>query len=296
MNSIRTYRDVYEEGKKLLADTPEASLDARILLEAACGTVISDLLTQPERPVTEPEYGRYAAMIEKRRQRVPVAYILGEQVFMGLPFRVMPDVLIPNQDTEILVEEAMKHLGSRMRVLDLCTGSGCILLSLLQYSVGTTGVGTDISEAALAVASENASALGLADRCRFLTGDLFAALASPADGAGDSHSGDLFDMIVSNPPYIPQAVIETLEPEVRVYEPMLALDGGMDGLNFYRRIAEDCGRYLKTGGTLFVETGDAQTEAVASLFAAAGLREIRIYHDYGGRPRVVSAMKGLQYV
>lgn len=290
MNGSHTYREVYEEGKKLLADTPEASLDARLLLEAVCGTVVSDLLTCPERPVVKEEYDRYIDLIARRRDRIPTAYILGGQEFMGLPMKVSRDVLIPNQDTESLVEEAMKHLGSRMRILDLCTGSGCILLSLLHYSIGTTGVGTDISEEALAVARENAKALGMADRCRFLAGDLFAAL----DDAGESEP--LFDMIVSNPPYIPADVIGTLEPEVRVYEPRLALDGGADGLDFYRRIADACCGYLKTGGTVFVETGAEQTEDVAGLFADAGMKEIEIYKDYGGRPRVVSAVKGLRNV
>ncbi len=296
MSGARVYRDVYEEGKKLLVDTPEASLDARILLEAACGTVVNDLLTHPDRPVTEEEYARYTGLLEKRRQRIPVAYILGEQEFMGLTMQVSPDVLIPNQDTEILVEEAMRHLGSRMRILDLCTGSGCILLSLLHYSVGTTGVGTDISGAALEVAARNAAALGLSDRCIFLEGDLFEALGSPASGSGNEDGFGLFDMIVSNPPYIPRAVIATLEPEVRVYEPQTALDGGDDGLVFYRRIADACGRYLKPGGLMFVETGDTQTQAVASLLEEAGLKDIEIYQDYGGRPRAVSAAKGLKYV
>ena len=296
MSGVCGYREIYEEGKKLLADTPEASLDARILLEAACGTVVNDLLMHPDRPVTEEEYARYTGLLEKRRQRIPVAYILGQQEFMGLTMQVSRDVLIPNQDTEILVEEAMRHLGSRMRILDLCTGSGCILLSLLHYSVGTTGIGTDISGAALEVAARNAAALGLSDRCIFLEGDLFGALGSPASDSGNEDGSGLFDMIVSNPPYIPRTVIAALEPEVRVYEPLLALDGGDDGLVFYRRIADACGRYLKPGGLIFVETGDTQTQAVASLLEEAGLKDIEIYQDYGGRPRAVSAAKGLKYV
>ncbi len=172
----RLYRETYEEGVRFLSPLNEAALDARLLLEAVCGTAVSDLFGRPERPVSDEEYEKYLHYLELRAGRMPVAYILGAWEFMGLSFLVSPEVLIPNQDTELLVEETMRSLSGGMRILDLCTGSGCILLSLLHYSCGTTGVGTDISGEALAIASANAKKLGLSERCSFLQGDLFDAL------------------------------------------------------------------------------------------------------------------------
>ena len=266
------YREAYEAGKAVLAGTPEAELDARLLLEGVCGTSLKDLLAYPDREVREEEYAIYTEYLRSRAERVPVAYILGRQEFMGRDFEVTPDVLIPNQDTEHVVEEALKGLtAGGIRILDLCTGSGCILLSLLQYSTDTTGIGTDISGEALEVAARNAERLGLSERCRFLQGDLFAALE---DRGGDGCEKDrLFDLIISNPPYIPYG----------------ALDGGEDGLVFYRRIAADAGKWLKPGGKLFLEIGDGQAEEVMRILEEAGFAETGSYKDYNGRDRVVFA-------
>ena len=174
----QTYRKLWEEGVNILqkAGIAEASLDARLLLEDCCGTNTQTLLAHPKRPVSEEERRQYESYIERRSLREPVAYILEEQDFMGLSFYVTPAVLIPNQDTETLAEEAMRILSGGMRILDLCTGSGCILLSLLHYAPDCYGVGTDISADALQIAKENADRLKLQQRCLWRKGDLFGAL------------------------------------------------------------------------------------------------------------------------
>lgn len=275
-----TYRDVYDEGAARLGEAgiEEAELDARLLLEFVCGTDRNTLLAHGEREVSEEEYGRYSGFIERRAAHVPLQHLTGEQDFMGLTFLVNKDVLVPRQDTEVLVEEVMKHLHDGMRILDLCTGTGCVLLSLLHYSNDCEGVGVDLSERALAVARENQERLR-SDRpemkARFLEGDLFAGLE------------ERFDMIVSNPPYIKTDVIDTLMPEVREHEPVMALDGGADGLVFYRRIAGDAGAYLNGGGMLFFEIGCEQAEDVRSIMEAAGFREVEVVKDFAGLDRVV---------
>ncbi|MBR2122355.1 MAG: peptide chain release factor N(5)-glutamine methyltransferase [Lachnospiraceae bacterium] len=285
------YRETYEEGVGFLSMLNEAALDARLLLEAVCGTAVSDLFSRPERPVSDEEYEEYLHYLELRAGRMPVAYILGAWEFMGLSFLVSQDVLIPNQDTELLVEEAMKSLSGGMRILDLCTGSGCILLSLLHYSCDTTGVGTDISGDALAIASANAEKLGLSERCTFLQGDLFGAMEQPEEGREQKEQK--FDMIVSNPPYIPSGDIASLEPEVGIHEPRISLDGGPDGLLFYRKIAAMADRFMRPGGYIYLETGFDQTEDVSALLAGRGFTEIKVFSDYGGNPRVVCARKGV---
>lgn len=275
-----TYRDVYDEGVARLAAAgiEEAELDARLLLEFVCGTDRNTLLAHGEREVSEEEYGRYSGFIERRAAHVPLQHLTGEQDFMGLTFLVNKDVLVPRQDTEVLVEEVMKHLHDGMRILDLCTGTGCVLLSLLHYSNDCEGVGVDLSERALAVARENQERLR-SDRpemkAQFLEGDLFAGLE------------ERFDMIVSNPPYIKTDVIDTLMPEVREHEPVMALDGGADGLVFYHRIAGDAGAYLNGGGMLFFEIGCEQAEDVRSIMEAAGFREVEVVKDFAGLDRVV---------
>lgn len=274
------YGELYQEGRACLekAGIEEAELDARLLLEFVCKTDRNTLLAHGDREVTVEECERYRELIGKRAAHVPLQHLTGEQDFMGLAFLVNSDVLVPRQDTEVLVEEAMKHLHDGMRILDLCTGSGCILLSLLHYSNDCEGVGTDLSPQALAVARENYERLREKRpdmKARFLEGDLFGALE------------EQFDMIVSNPPYIETGVIDTLMPEVREHEPLMALDGGADGLAFYRRIAEQAGAYLNGGGMLFFEIGCEQAEAVCGLMAAAGFCEIRVVKDFAGLDRVV---------
>ena len=273
------YRTIYIEGMQSLSPLADAKLDARLLLEAACHTDLQTLLVHPDRPVSKEEETIYRSYIRRRADREPLAYILGHQEFMGLDFRVDPSVLIPNQDTEILVEEALQHLEAGDRILDLCTGSGCILLSLLHYGQECTGCGTDLSREALLTAAGNGVRLGLGERVSWKQGDLFEAL----------EAGEIFDLIVSNPPYIRTDVIETLETEVRDKEPRKALDGGEDGLYFYREITALAPAWLKEGGCLLLEIGFDQGQAVAELLAERGYDQIRIIKDYAGLDRVAAA-------
>lgn len=281
-----TYRELYDYGVRLLeeAKVSEAALNARLLLEYVCRTDRNTLLVHGDsvRGPIEEEF--YKITIEKRRQHIPLQHITGEQEFMGLVFKVNEHTLVPRQDTEILVEEAMRYLGDGMRILDLCTGSGCILLSLLKYSNECEGIGIDISEEALLVARENAGRLGL--DAAFLCGDLFEPLA---DFVSERTRDKLFDIIISNPPYIPSGEIAKLMPEVRDHEPLMALDGMEDGLSFYRRIIEEASSYLRRGGMLFFEIGCEQSEAVSVLLREKGFGMIEVIKDYAGLDRVVKA-------
>ena len=297
-----TYREACEKGERALAEAgiEEAALDARLLLEHVCGTSRSDLLVHGDREVTPEEQSLYERLTAGRRERIPLQLLTGRQAFMGLEFTVTEHVLIPRQDTEILVEEVLKNLHDGMRILDMCTGSGCILISLLHYSNDCTGVGADISAEALWVAEENRRRLlGMpgdvsqpevsgnarvpnmeAPGCVFVQSDLFENI----EGS--------FDIIVSNPPYIASGVIGTLMPEVRDHEPRQALDGGEDGLFFYRRIVGEGAGYLPGGGMLFLEIGYDQAEAVCGLMEEAGFLEVKAVKDYAGLDRVVYGTKG----
>lgn len=256
------------------AQLEEAQLDARLLLEEVCGTDHNTLLCHGDREVSEAEEEQYRKALEQRAVHVPLQHLLGYQDFMGLRFQVNEHVLIPRQDTEILVEEAMRYLHDGMRILDLCTGSGCILLSLLHYSNDCEGTGVDISKEALQVAALNAELLGI--KADFLKSDLYEKVTGK------------FDLLVSNPPYIESAVIPTLMEEVREYDPYIALDGGEDGLDFYRRIIGGAQDYLKRGGQILMEIGSGQAQAVSELLREAGFKEIDVCRDFAGLDRVVS--------
>jgi len=271
------YREAYEYGVAALreAQIAEADLDARLLLEFVCGTGRGDLYAHADREVTHEEFEKYLFYVQKRAVHVPLQHLTGEQEFMGLTFEVDRHVLVPRQDTETIVEEAMLRLHDGMKILDMCTGSGCILLSLLKYSNDCEGIGADISEEALAVARRNAEKLGI--DATFLTSDLFGNVTGT------------FDIIVSNPPYIETAVIDTLMEEVRNYEPLLALDGGEDGLVFYRRIAVEARKYLTRGGVLLLEIGYDQADAVEELLKRCGYVDIEVKKDLAGLNRVVCA-------
>lgn len=251
-------------------------LDAEVLLSHIVKCDRIHLYVNFDRPLVEEELAAFRGMVKARAQRIPVAYILGEKEFMGHPLRVTPDVLIPRPDTEILVEEAIRLLGGKedARIADIGTGSGAILLSVLLGTKGSTGVAVDISPAALAVAKSNRETLGLTDRADFRLGDLYA----PLDGA--------FDMILSNPPYIPIGDMAGLAPEVKE-EPTLALVGGEDGLDFYRRLIDDAPRYLKEDGIVLFEVGIHQAQEVAYLGELRGFCSQRILCDYAGIERVV---------
>ena len=268
------YTEAFLMGMQKLkeAEIGEAQLDARLLLEEVCGTDHNTLLCHGDREVSEAEEEQYRKALEQRAVHVPLQHLLGYQDFMGLRFQVNEHVLIPRQDTEILVEEAMRYLHDGMRILDLCTGSGCILLSLLHYSNDCEGTGVDISKEALQVAALNAELLGI--KADFLKSDLYEKVTGK------------FDLLVSNPPYIERKVIPTLM--VREYDPYIALDGGEDGLDFYRRIIGGAQDYLKRGGQILMEIGSGQAQVVSELLREAGFKEIDVCRDFAGLDRVVS--------
>lgn len=270
-----TYKEALAFGDLTLkaAEISEHRLDANRLLQFVCHTSSEALFSKPDYVLTKEEEDTYSDLIKKRAKHVPLQHLTNCQGFMGLDFFVNEDVLIPRQDTETLVEEAMIYLHDGMRILDLCTGSGCILLSLLHYTNDCEGVGTDLSPKALTVARENAKRLSL--DATFLEGDLFA----PVEGT--------FDMIVSNPPYIRTCEIEELMPEVRDYEPFMALNGKEDGVTFYRRIAAEAPKYLKKGGMLLFEIGCDQGEAVSLMLKEAGFKDVTVKKDLCGLDRVV---------
>ena len=272
------YRDCYNEAVSLLnkSDVREAGLDARLLLEFVCGTDRNTLLAHPDREVSAEEEKRFRELIKRRCQREPLQYITGEQEFMGLPFKTGRDTLIPRQDTECLVEEAMKELHDGMEILDVCCGTGCILLSLLHFSNDCKGLGVDYSAEAVRLARENAALLGI--EAGFAVSDMFEKV----DG--------VFDMIVSNPPYIPKDIIPTLDPEVARFEPLAALDGGEDGLDFYRILSAESKKHLKRGGLFYAEIGYDQKEAVTEIFEKEGYSYVEVTKDLAGLDRVVKAV------
>lgn len=295
------YQECYEEGCSTLtkAGIEEAALDARLLLEYVCGTTRNDLLVHGDNTVMEQELSSYRELIAKRADRIPLQHITGVQAFMGLEFKVNSKVLIPRQDTEILVEEVLKELHDGMRILDMCTGSGCILLSLLYYSNRCVGVGVDISEEALKVAHQNAQRIleeqGKNPLRQCWESDESYIEDATAEPKAVFWRSDLFeqvegrfDRIVSNPPYIVTQEIAALMPEVRVHEPLLALDGKEDGLFFYRIIIAQSPEFLVRGGSLYLEIGCDQANAVVRLMEEAGFREIKVVKDYAGLDRVVS--------
>ena len=275
-----TYKALYRWGMEKLqeAGIEEAALDARLLLEEICHTDRSYLLVHGDDPIEEQQEECYVNCIRRRAEHVPLQHILGYQEFMGLRFKVTPDVLIPRQDTETLVEEVMRYLHDGMHILDMCTGSGCILLSLLKYSNDCIGVGADVSEKALTIAKENGESLELG--ASWIQSNLFENIEGK------------YEVIVSNPPYIPSGVIPTLMQEVKEHDPMLALDGKEDGLFFYREIVAQAKGYLHPGGMLFFEIGHDQAEAVSCLMKTAGYKEVTVCKDLARLDRVVSGIYG----
>ena len=275
-------------GELMAAGVPEPDLDAWYLLEYVTGVSRAAYFADPDRELTEAQQEAFDACVKKRVGRIPLQHITGTQEFMGLSFRVNEHVLIPRQDTEILVEEALEMLkkravptenrdGQTTEILDLCTGSGCILLSILANRKEARGTGADLSEKALAVAERNGRELGI--KARWIHSDLFEKIQ------GQYHA------IVSNPPYIQTDVIQGLMEEVRLYEPYMALDGHEDGLYFYRKIIAQAGAYLKPQGLLAFEIGYDQGEAVSSLMKEQGYRQVQVVKDLAGLDRVVTGRK-----
>jgi release factor glutamine methyltransferase len=257
-------------------------IDARLLVEAAADATRADIIADPHRVLTDEQAARLDDYLSRRERREPVSHILGRRGFWKIMLNVTPDVLTPRPDTETLVELALRQFpeGRTFSVLDLGVGSGAILLAILAERPAAKGLGIDVSEAALAVARDNAANLGLGRRVALLCGDWTAGL--------DAES---FDLVVSNPPYIRSDEIAGLQPEVRDHEPRLALDGGPDGLHAYRILAPEALRVLKPGGRFLVEIGFDQSAEVEALFRAAGAREVTTAKDLANRDRVVAGLK-----
>ncbi|WP_208349665.1 peptide chain release factor N(5)-glutamine methyltransferase [Pseudaestuariivita rosea] len=257
---------------------PNAAGDARWLLADALGVEPMRITLMAADPVAAEKLQQFQAHIAARQQYQPVAQIIGHRMFYGRRFRVTPDVLDPRPDTETLIEVALQ--AAFRRVLDLGVGSGCILLTLLAEQPDATGTGTDISDKALAVARQNMTDLGLSDRARLVQSDWL------------THIEGVFDLIVSNPPYISTAEMADLSPDVTDWEPHVALTPGGDGLDAYRIITRHAADYLTPGGRLIVEIGAGQGDAVRILFQNAKLDDIVIHSDLDGRDRVVSGKIG----
>ncbi|MBO5246346.1 MAG: peptide chain release factor N(5)-glutamine methyltransferase [Eubacterium sp.] len=270
-----TYRQAEQKGEQVLqqAGIMDAKIDAWLLLEMVAHIDRGFYFMHSDEEIDEEILTEYERVIEKRAEHVPLQYITGEQEFMGMTFKVNSNVLIPRQDTETLVEEALKLVQPQMDILDLCTGSGCILLSILKNAPLANGTGSDISKQALLVAKDNARLHDL--EAEWIRSNLF-----------DNISGK-FDMIVSNPPYIAQAEIPLLMPEVQQFEPLNALDGGADGLDFYRKIVSEAANYLKENGYLLFEIGYDQGAAVKQLLMENGYIDVSVVKDLAGNDRVV---------
>ncbi|MBN8553158.1 MAG: peptide chain release factor N(5)-glutamine methyltransferase [Caulobacterales bacterium] len=277
---VKTWKAAQARLKDAGIDSP--AIDARLLLEAAADVTRLDILNNPYRELTPEQVERFDSWIERRLKREPVASILGRKAFWKIMLNVTPDVLTPRPDTETVVEVALAAFPESMdfQMLDMGVGSGAILLSVLAERPAAKGLGTDISEEAIAVARDNAAGLGLADRAAFLR-------TGWADGLADAS----FDLVTSNPPYIRSEEIATLDPEVREHDPHLALDGGMDGLDAYRLLVPETLRVLRPLGVFVVETGWDQAEQVKALFAGAGFENLRIVQDLGARDRVVTGTR-----
>ena len=270
-----TLREAFALGKDLLkkAKIEEYETDAWLLLDGAVKCTRTDLFLRGDDPLTEGQELLYKEYLEKRKSRIPLQHILGVQCFCGLEFIVTSDVLCPRFDTEVLIEEALKHIRPGSSILDMCTGSGCIILSLLHFTKDCTGTAADLSKKALEVAKKNAKKLEI--ECEFIHSDLFENIKGK------------YDVIISNPPYIATKEIEALEPEVRVHEPMMALDGKEDGLFFYRKIVSASASYLNPEGWLMFEIGYDQGKAVSEMMKSSGYAEIRVIKDLAGLDRVV---------
>lgn len=257
-----------------------ARLDAEVLLSHVLRQERIYLYVHFDEPMEQNELSKFREYVKKRAQHVPIAYIIGEREFMGLPFKVTKDTLIPRPDTEILVENVLNNVDKdkEIEIVDIGTGSGAIILSLLVNLPKAQGKTVDISSKAIEVAKENAVNLQVDDRCEFFVGDLFAPL-----------NGNKFDLIVSNPPYIPQKDIATLEDDVKEYEPVSALTDGGDGLSYYRRLLSEGKAYIKENGFIALEIGIYQSNDVKQIAMDNGWKNIKIIKDYAGIDRVVLA-------
>ena len=287
MTAPSTVGDAFTDACRRLARAGVAAprLDARLLLEHVLEAAGGTVLGQRERPLSTGEEARLAALVGRREGREPLARILGTREFWSLTFRVGAPTLVPRPDSETLVEAALEHVAGRegpLSVLDLGTGSGCLLLAVLSEVVGARGVGVDIDADALAVARDNARALGLEGRARFVQGDWAAAI------------GSRFDLVLANPPYIATADMDGLEPEVAAFEPRRALDGGPRGLDCYQTLAPQLPALLAPGGGAVIEVGAGQAAAVRAILHEHPLGVAQVRRDLAGVERclIVTAGKG----
>ncbi|SNV00015.1 Release factor glutamine methyltransferase [Megamonas hypermegale] len=276
INSLLNWTVNYFKSKNIQS----ARLDAEVLLSHVLRQERIYLYVHFDEPMEQNELSKFREYVKKRAQHVPIAYIIGEREFMGLPFKVTKDTLIPRPDTEILVENVLNNVDKdkEIEIVDIGTGSGAIILSLLVNLPKAQGKTVDISSKAIEVAKENAVNLQVNDRCEFFVGDLFAPL-----------NDNKFDVIVSNPPYIPQKDIATLEDDVKEYEPVSALTDGGDGLSYYRRLLSEGKAYIKENGFIALEIGIYQSEDVKQIAMDNGWKNIKIIKDYAGIDRVVLA-------
>lgn len=292
---MQTFHELLTQGIQLLmnAGIEEARLDAWLLLEYTADISRAWYYAHPESEVNEEIVSEYLSLCQKRAEHIPLQHLTHQACFMGYDFYVDERALVPRQDTEVLAEEALHQLRNirNPRILDMCTGSGCLLLSLLMELPDAIGTGVDISEAALAVAERNRKNLELEKRAVLVQSDTFS---------GDyfqKNSGNIsleYDMLISNPPYIPTEDIGKLMEEVRFHDPVLALDGREDGLYFYRRITEQAGKYLKPGGWLMYEIGCEQGTDVSAIMQGEGFTEVTVKKDLAGLDRVVIGKKQMQ--
>ena len=292
---MQTFHELLTQGIQLLmnAGIEEARLDAWLLLEYTADISRAWYYAHPESEVNEEIVSEYLSLCQKRAEHIPLQHLTHQACFMGYDFYVDERVLVPRQDTEVLAEEALHQLRNirNPRILDMCTGSGCLLLSLLMEFPDAIGTGVDISEAALAVAERNRKNLELEKRAVLVQSDTFS---------GDyfqKNSGNIsleYDMLISNPPYIPTEDIGKLMEEVRFHDPVPALDGREDGLYFYRRITEQAGKYLKPGGWLMYEIGCEQGADVSAIMQGEGFTEVTVKKDLAGLDRVVIGKKQMQ--
>ena len=279
-NLVQAWTGARDRLKAAKVDSPV--IDARLLVEAATGASRTDIVTDPYREVPAEALATLDGYLERRSRREPISRILGRKGFWKIMLQVTPAVLSPRPDTETVVQEALAHFDEhrRLDVLDLGVGSGAILLAILAERPLARGLGTDVSDEALAVARDNAAHLGLEGRLALLRGDWTEGMADAS-----------FDLVVSNPPYIPEGDIAGLDPEVRDHDPHLALSGGVDGLDHYRRLAPEVMRVLRPGGRFLLEIGHDQGEAVEDLMRRAGAQEVATVKDLSDRPRVVSGAR-----
>lgn len=266
--------------QRLAATSPTAALDARLLLQAAAHVGHAEIIAHPERVLTTDQAVRFEALVRRRLAHEPVSRILGEREFYGRSFAVTPAVLDPRPDTETLIDAALAVMPGHARILDLGTGSGIIAVTLMCEWADATGLAVDISGDAIAVARHNAGRHDVLDRLSFDQGSWFAPVAGT------------FDLILSNPPYIPDAEIGALAPDVRDFDPRVALAGGVDGLVPYRIIATGSAHHLKPGGHILVEIGAGQADAVVAIFKAAGLACAGRHLDLAGHVRCLRFSRG----